>query len=83
MRKIKRFTINVDGFRLSPEELRRINGGASPGCLTIPCYVYEKITGKFLDKGNCGDGYDDEGFAVCACNTPSGSYPAGGECDDN
>ena len=82
MRKIKRFTINESGFMLSPEEMRRINGGSNLGCSSEVCYVYDAETDEFIDKGYCGGGYY-EGYAVCACITPSGSWPGGGACDNN
>ena len=84
MRKIKRFSINESGFVLSPEEMRRINGGGTPGCLTVPCYVYDANTYSLLYTGTCGGGYDSEGYAVCSCNVSSSlSFPGGGVCDDN
>ena len=79
MKKIKRFVVNV----LSPGEMRHINGGGTPGCLSDACYVYEKYTDKFLYAGKCGGGYDSQGYAVCSCNTSGGSFPGDGACDDN
>lgn len=69
---------------LSPEEMRHINGGGTPGCLSVPCYVYDAATDKLLYTGNCGGGFDSEGFAICSCNVSERlSFPGGGECDSN
>ena len=69
---------------LSPEEMRHINGGGTPGCLSVECYVYDAATYNLLYIGKCGGGYDSEGYAVCPCNISGGpSFPGGGECDDN
>jgi len=83
MRKIRKFSVIENGFLLSAEEMRRINGGNTPGCKSDSCdaYIYEDNELVAHYSGNCGGG-NDNGYAVCSCNTSGGSFPGGGECDD-
>lgn len=78
MRKIRKFSVNENGFLLSPEEMRRINGGASGECdygagCEAEVYNYYPLTGKreFVGKysGTC-----NVESGSCGCKTSVGFY---------
>lgn len=83
MRKIKKFVLHEREIILSPEEMRLVNGGGTPGCLSVSCSVYDAETHELLYSGTCGSGVDSKGHPVCSCNTSGGNFPGEGACDDN
>lgn len=73
MRKIRKFSVNESGFMLSPEEMRRINGGGNGSCKTDQCYAYMYVNNEVQSvySGYCGTDYADNS---CACLTTVGSF---------
>jgi len=80
MRKIRKFSVNENGFLLSPEEMRRISGGTTNGecdygtSCDAYVYSYNPVTGERKLDGHYTGNCDVDKSGNCGCKTSSGHY---------
>ncbi len=76
MRKIRRFSVNEKGFKLSPDEMRQISGGDNQvRCGNFPCTAEVKFEDGTFETyhGTCSKGTSN-GVVYCYCATDGGPF---------